>query len=241
VALTQQAAANALAVRVETPVRLSRQGNIDLSWHPFAFWARTGKRLGAHSEGHWIMSRRLRAVALAVAGVCVCSVPALAETQISVFGGANWNFSSDVKATGVPDYTVDWDGKSFEMPPYWGVRGTYWLSPSSNWGFAIDYAHQKAVADLDSAAGESYDRLEFTNGNNVLLLEVLYRFSPAMNGTLVPYVGAGIGVTIPHVEVTFAGEGPRRTSINSRVQRLRFWPGWSTSSTSRGRSSRKRD
>jgi lipid A oxidase len=155
------------------------------------------------------MSRSLRAVALAVAGVWACSQPALAETQISVFGGANWNFSSDVKATGVPEYSVDWEGRSFEMPPYWGVRGTYWLNPKSSWGFAIDYAHAKAAADLDGPAGQTYDRLEFTDGNNLLFLEVLYRFSPAMNGTLVPYVGAGAGVTIPHVEVTFRESGDR--------------------------------
>ena len=62
--------------------------------------------------------------------------------------------------------------------------------------------HAKAVADLSGAAGNTFDRLEFTDGNNILLFDVLYRFNPLMNGTLVPYVGAGIGVTIPHVEVT---------------------------------------
>jgi lipid A oxidase len=128
----------------------------------------------------------------------------MAETQISVFGGANWNFSSDVTlsgVSGVPDRTdsIDWDGKSFEMPPYWGVRGVYWLSPSSSWGFGIDYVHAKAAADLD---GTPYERLEFTDGHNLLMFDVLYRFSPAMNGTLVPYVGVGVGMAIPHVEVT---------------------------------------
>ena len=47
------------------------------------------------------MSRSLRAVTLAFAGVCFCSVPALAETQFSVYSGANWNFSSDVKLRGL--------------------------------------------------------------------------------------------------------------------------------------------
>jgi lipid A oxidase len=109
----------------------------------------------------------------------------------------------------VPDETrsIDWDGASFDLPPYWGVRATYWLSQSSNWGFAIDYVHAKAVADLSGAAGATYDRLEFTDGNNILLFDVLYRFNPLMSGTLVPYVGAGIGVTIPHVEVTLDGGG----------------------------------
>ena len=162
------------------------------------------------------MSRSLRAVALAIAGVCLCSLPALAETQISVYGGANWNFSSDVRVRapslpGGDERSIDWDGGSFDMPPYWGVRGAYWLSKSSNWGFAIDFTHAKAIAQLDGAAGGVYDRLEFTDGNNLLMFEVLYRFSPMMNGTLVPYVGAGAGVTIPHVEVTLAADPGNKT------------------------------
>jgi lipid A oxidase len=139
---------------------------------------------------------------VALAGLSFCALPVSAETQISVFGGANWNFSSDVTTTGVGTHSVDWDGESFEMPPYWGVRGVYWMSPSSNWGFGIDYVHAKAAADLDGIPGTPYDRLEFTDGLNLLMLDVLYRFSPAMNGTLVPYVGAGVGLAIPHVEVT---------------------------------------
>jgi lipid A oxidase len=159
------------------------------------------------------MSRSLQA--LAIAGLCAFSLPAAAETQISVFGGANSNFSSDVtvSGTGPTDGTqsIDWDGASFDLPPYWGVRGVYWLNSAPNWGFAIDYAHQKALADLGGAAGATFDRLEFTDGNNVLLFEVLYRFNPMMRGTLVPYVGAGVGVTIPHVEVTLAGPGGSKT------------------------------
>jgi lipid A oxidase len=134
-------------------------------------------------------------------------MPAIAETQISVYGGANWNLESDVRlsAPGVPggdERSVDWEGGAFEMPPYWGVRGTYWLSKSSNWGFAIEYTHQKALADIKFATDPVYGQLEFTDGNNLVLFEALYRFSPMMNGALVPYVGAGVGVAIPHVEVT---------------------------------------
>jgi lipid A oxidase len=148
---------------------------------------------------------------LAFAGLCALAQPAAAEPQISVFGGANWNLGSDVKVagTGTHDgiYPIDWDGKSFDLPPYWGVRATYWLNNSSSgWGFAIDYVHAKAVADL-SNLGASFDRLEFTDGNNILLFDVLYRFNPWMGGKMVPYLGAGVGVAIPHVEVTLTGGG----------------------------------
>ncbi len=53
--------------------------------------------------------------------------------------------------------------------------------------------------------------MEFTDGNNLLLFELLYRFGPTMNGALVPYVGAGVGVTIPHVEVTLDPVGGSKT------------------------------
>jgi lipid A oxidase len=151
------------------------------------------------------MSLSLRAVALAIAGVCFCSVPALAEMQISIYGGANWNFDSDVRLDAgavQDDRSVSWDGAAFDFPPYWGVRGTYWMSKTSPWGFAIDYTHQKASANIDFENDGVFDRLEFTDGNNLLIFEVLYRFNPMMGGALVPYVGAGIGVTVPHVEVT---------------------------------------
>jgi lipid A oxidase len=161
------------------------------------------------------MSRRLLAAGAAIAVFCLCPPAAVSETQISVYGGANWNLGSRVtlNAPGVSDdRSVDWDGASFDMPPYWGVRGVYWLGKSSGWGFAIDYTHQKAVADIDFAADNTYNRLEFTDGNNLLIFEVLYRFGPMMNGTLVPYVGAGAGATIPHVEVTLdPGKGGSKT------------------------------
>ncbi len=149
------------------------------------------------------MSCRFWAYGVAIAGLCLCPLAASAETQISLFGGANWNLGSTVTldAPGKQDdRSVDWDGASFQMPPYWGVRGTYWLG--RNWGVAVEYSHSKALADIDFASDTTYDRLEFTDGNNLVLFQVLYRFNPAMNGTLVPYVGAGAGVTIPHVEVT---------------------------------------
>jgi lipid A oxidase len=160
------------------------------------------------------MSRSLQVLALA--GLCAFSLPAAAETQISAFGGVNTNFSSDAKlrnAPGVPDETrnLEWDGGSFELPPYWGVRATYWLSSAqtSGWGFALEYSHTKAIANLNFATDPTYTRLEFTDGNNLVLLEALYRFQPWMNGKVVPYVGAGIGVAIPHTEVTLRATGDK--------------------------------
>jgi hypothetical protein len=57
-----------------------------------------------------------------------------------------------------------------------------------------------------------FERLEFTHGHNVLLLTPVARLS-SLTPRIRPYVGAGAGVAIPHVEVRFAGE-PRETRTN---------------------------
>jgi lipid A oxidase len=46
---------------------------------------------------------------------------------------------------------MDWEANPFDMPVYWGARGTYWLE--SNWGFGLEYTHAKAYAsNADKAA-----------------------------------------------------------------------------------------
>ena len=147
------------------------------------------------------------AVGLAIA-LASWPAPLCAEVQISVYGGANENFSSraSVEKSPVSDSrTLDWDGDSFQMPPYWGARGTYWLNPGSSWGIALDYTHAKAYAKLNFATDPTYSHLEFTDGLNLLTLNLLYRFVPLWGSTLTPYVGVGAGLSIPHVEVGLNG------------------------------------
>jgi lipid A oxidase len=133
---------------------------------------------------------------------------ALAEVQISVYGGMNSNFSSKGELHGPvnDERTFDWEGKSFQMPPYWGAQLTYWFNRGASWGLAFDYTHAKAYADLNFADPTvPYSHLEFTDGNNLAMLNLMYRFEPIMDGRVVPFVGIGGGVAIPHVEVTIKG------------------------------------
>ena len=134
------------------------------------------------------------------------SAPAMAEFQISVYGGANTANDSDVDldlGALSGSFDVDWFGDSFHRPPYYGLRGAYWLGDpgAPSWGVAIDFTHAKVKADLDDpAVGGTFDRLEFTNGLNSLTLNGLYR--APLNELLTVYAGAGAGASIPHVEVT---------------------------------------
>lgn len=134
----------------------------------------------------------------------LASTAALADPTLSVYGGWQTAPHSTVSVTGSPDFTAGWDGKSFEMPPYWGVRGTWWLDELgySDFGVALEYSHTKVYADKSTLNKSGFSHFEFTDGLNLATANVLYRFSGDRDWT--PYLGAGLGANIPHVEVTRA-------------------------------------
>lgn len=161
---------------------------------------------GISPDGDMMKKSLLSASALA--GLLAFAAPAHAEFQFSGYLGGNLGNSTDVTHSngGSPiTSSVDWDGESFEFPPYWGVRGTYWFEDATyqGWGVGVDFVHAKIAADSLPAG---YNTLEFTDGINLLTANVFYRFENESRYT--PYGGVGVGVSIPHVEVsTTAGVG----------------------------------
>jgi lipid A oxidase len=164
-----------------------------------------------------------------VVGVGVAALtaaPSVAgEFQIGVYGGWNGSHDSDVNFTGpgtdLTFQSVPWDGLSFTFDgeaPYYGARFTYWPDALPNWGFMFDLTHAKVrakegatvtysgTASGSDQIGHIFDRLEFTDGFTLLTVNGMYRFEPM--DRFRPYVGAGLGINIPHVEVTGAGGGP---------------------------------
>ncbi|MEN0087228.1 MAG: lipid A oxidase, partial [Pseudomonadota bacterium] len=101
-----------------------------------------------------------------------------------------------------------WEGKPFAMPPYYGVRGTWWLPQYEGFGVSLDFTHAKVYGDAATLAANGLTTLEFTDGINMLTLNGLYRFNKRFIG-IRPYVGAGLGVNIPHVEVDRAAVAGR--------------------------------
>lgn len=99
----------------------------------------------------------------------------------------------------IPDRTdtLTWEGRSFDAPPYYGWRATYWASPE--FGYGLDFAHNK-VYPKDDVLPAGYSKLEFTDGLNTLTVNAYRRWENAIAG-LTPYVGGGVGLSIPHVEV----------------------------------------
>lgn len=134
---------------------------------------------------------------------------ATAQVELSFYGGIQDAPASDVTIRGdgaIPDqsFEQDWEGRSFDAPVYYGLRATNWRSPT--FGIGVDFTHNKIYpTDDDLPAG--FEVLEFTDGLNTLTVNAYRRWNGGFGG-LSPYVGGGLGISMPHVEVTAVGVTP---------------------------------
>ncbi|EBA10165.1 outer membrane protein [Sagittula stellata] len=144
----------------------------------------------------------MKRLILAAGLSCAVAAPAAAETELSFYLG--WQTLPHSRITGeLPngggsyDELVGWEGKPFEMPPYYGARATWWRTDTL--GFGVEYTHTKAYAPSDTKNALGFSRLEFTDGHNVATVNVMKRW-PELWGKTTPYVGGGLGVAFPHVD-----------------------------------------
>ncbi|MBB4064282.1 outer membrane protein [Gellertiella hungarica] len=136
------------------------------------------------------------------------------DFDIQVYGGLQGAPHSTVSTSDGTEFTAGWEGNSFEMPLYLGARGVWWGAVDSmpDLGLSLDFTHAKVYADDETLASTpGWTHFEFTDGLNLLTLNALYRF-PIENTSFTPYVGAGAGINVPHVEVT------RPSGITSEYQ-----------------------
>ena len=142
--------------------------------------------------------------------LCLCTMvipqALTAEIEISVYGGNQIAPASDISVRGdavIPDgdFTQDWEGKPFDWPIYAGFRVTKWQTET--FGFGLDYTHNKTYP-ADDILPPGYDTLEFTDGLNTWTINA-YRRWPGALGAATPYVGAGLGISAPGVEVLYDG------------------------------------
>ena len=149
----------------------------------------------------------MRAVAAVLMFLAVSVAPAAAQTELSFYGGlqtAPHSRVSGADPTGIGafDFLAAWEGRSFAAPPYYGVRLTWWKN--DDWGWGLEFSHDKVYADARTLADNSLSALEFADGLNILTVN-RYRQWSAFSGAFVPYVGAGIGFSLPHVEFESGG------------------------------------
>lgn len=135
----------------------------------------------------------------------ICS-PAMAEVELSFYGGYQTAPSSEISVRNdaiIPNsnFRQEWEGQSFDWPIYAGARATIWTTPS--FGYGLDYTHNK-TSPSDGILPAGYSALEFTDGLNTWTINAYRRWQGGL-GPFTPYVGAGIGLSVPGVEVTYAG------------------------------------
>lgn len=148
----------------------------------------------------------LSRISLVFATVFCLSTPALAEMEISIYGGVQSAPHSSVSGERADGSayreSIGWDGKSLSMPPYYGLRAMWWQP--GNLGYGIEWTHAKFYAPSgDMPAG--FDRLEFSDGHNIVTLNVMKRWPNQWADRFTPYAGAGLGIAVPHVDVTENG------------------------------------
>lgn len=150
------------------------------------------------------MFARSSAVALFLAGAA--AGVARAETELSFYGGVQTSPHSRVTGTspdgGDVDELIGWEGRSFDMPPYYGLRATWWRTETL--GYGLEFTHSKVYAPDDEAAAAGFTNLEFTDGLNIVTLNAARRW-PGRWGNFTPYVSGGLGLAVPHVDVETPG------------------------------------
>lgn len=145
-----------------------------------------------------------RHVLIASTALTCLAAPAAAEFELGFYTGfqsaPHSRISGDLPdGAGSYDELIGWEGRPFAAPPYYGVRGTWWSSETLGYGF--EFTHAKTYAPDSEASAAGFDNLELTDGLNILTVNVMRRWPDAWaSGALTPYVGAGVGVAIPHVD-----------------------------------------
>ena len=125
--------------------------------------------------------------------------------EISIYGGIQ--SSPHSRINGKPDSNgaqyselVGWKGKSFDAPVYYGIRATFWNSNKLNYG--AEFTHAKAYAPRSVLQSAGFDRLEFTDGHNIITLNFNSRWEM---GNFNTYSLFGLGIAFPHVDALPTG------------------------------------
>nr|WP_237072528.1 outer membrane beta-barrel protein [Pseudaestuariivita rosea] len=126
---------------------------------------------------------------------------AQAEFQLSLYSGLQSAPDGNVDGTtgdDTFDFDVEWNGNSTEVPPYFGFRLTWWQS--ERLGYGIELNHAKVAASDSTLRNSGFSDLEFTDGLNLLTVNGFHRWSQE-NRRWDPYIGGGVGLAIPRVDV----------------------------------------
>jgi lipid A oxidase len=158
---------------------------------------------------------------------------ARAELVLSGFSGMSSAFDSDLhlhenNGTDLTFHDASYQTKDFgEDAPYYGGRLTYFLSRESHWGFGLEFLHYKNFLDIgrslhvtgtrdgspvndNESVGDTITDFHCAHGMNYLTADTFYRFFLGQPDSFIyrfqPYLGVGLGITIPHVVLKLANQ-----------------------------------
>ncbi len=122
---------------------------------------------------------------------------------------------------------VDYKGRSFNLPLYYGYRAAYFPGSSGWFGIEAEVIHMKAYAQTGEAASASgvvggvpvagsmlissvVQRFSLSHGQNMLLVNAVVRRAfgerrDYRTARLVALARVGVGPTLPHAESTIGG------------------------------------
>jgi len=125
--------------------------------------------------------------------------------EIGIYGGVQSSPHSRIigkHSTSGAQYSelVGWQGKSFDAPIYYGIRTTFWSKDKLSYG--AEFTHAKAYAPTTALQSTGFDRLEFTDGHNIITFNINRRWEL---GEFKPYFLVGLGIAIPHVDALPSG------------------------------------
>ena len=125
--------------------------------------------------------------------------------EIGVYGGIQSSPHSRITgkhSTSGAQYSelVGWEGKSFDAPIYYGIRTTFWRNDKL--GYGAEFTHTKAYAPSNALQNAGFDRLEFTDGHNVITFNINRRWDL---GEFKTYSLVGLGIAMPHVDALPSG------------------------------------
>lgn len=153
----------------------------------------------------------MRAALLAF--IVVTALPGLmhAQTELSVYGGLERVADSrvsgdDPQGGGAFSFTSVWDDGSLSDGANYGVRLTWWQNDAMGWGLA--YSRSSIRADDTVLSDNNLTSLNFSDGLNLITVNAYRRWPDAIKG-LTPYVGGGVGFSVPRIDY---GTGSNRTS-----------------------------
>ena len=126
------------------------------------------------------------------------------------------------KLTDLTVHGINWDGKPFKSPIYYGLRSIRW---NGSQGTMLDFTHSKTISQPSQSVrfsgtrngkpasepakiGDTFRHLEFSHGHNMLTLNRLVRLG-WISSVIQPYAGAGAGMSLPHTEIQFSDEEKR--------------------------------